>query len=205
MSVSVGKRERNRARGGRKDSFRLLISTHPSIETECQKLPKSTSGKRTAPAREKASEEADTGGKLVRRASLRRKFGALLRGSADLPAAINRSLQPIKRSLSFSKDLHRTREAAKPHRTRSVQWYNSLSSLAEDERLDEVGGDDYEKTSASEEEAFDGRMQVIRTRSLMEKNPVRALFSVMKKRYQNVRDMYSAWRRGGGLFRKNKA
>ncbi|KAJ8688037.1 hypothetical protein QAD02_023832, partial [Eretmocerus hayati] len=104
--------------------------------------------------------------KLERKPSLRRKLGALIRGSADIPAAINRSLQPIRRSLSFSKGLddHRryqkpdlpplppTTSASQPQqqqqqqqqqhrkklsivkqpsRTRSVQWYSSLGSLAE--------------------------------------------------------------------------
>ncbi|KAG7212045.1 hypothetical protein KM043_012401 [Ampulex compressa] len=110
----------------------------------------------------------EAGGKLERRASLRRKFGALIRGSADLPAAINRSLQPIRRSLSFSKDLNRLHEPPKPYRTTSVQWYNSLGSLAEDECANEPAS---ERNSASdEEEDFPGRAQVTRTQSLLEKN-----------------------------------
>ncbi|XP_011148165.1 pleckstrin homology domain-containing family G member 5 isoform X2 [Harpegnathos saltator] len=138
-------------------------------EAECQKPPRSSGSKRSV--KEISPKDTDACGKLERRASLRRKFSALLRGSADLPAAINRSLQPIKRSLSFSKDLHRTHEPSKPYRTSSVQWYNSLGSLAEDERVDEVR--DYERTSASsEEEIFEGeRVQITRTHSLMEKNP----------------------------------
>lgn len=149
------------------------MSLASSIKAECQKPPRSSGGKRSAPVKESSSKDADASGKLERRASLRRKFGALLRGSADLPAAINRGLRPIRRSLSFSKDLHRTHETAKPYRTSSVQWYNSLGSLAEDESVDETGDADYERTSASEEEIFDGRVQVTRTRSLVEKNPVR--------------------------------
>uniref|UniRef100_A0ABD2XID9 Uncharacterized protein n=1 Tax=Trichogramma kaykai TaxID=54128 RepID=A0ABD2XID9_9HYME len=43
--------------------------------------------------------------RLERRSSLRRKLGALIKASADLPAAINRGLQPIRRSMSFGKDL----------------------------------------------------------------------------------------------------
>jgi len=103
----------------------------------------------------------------------------LLRGSADLPAAINRGLQPIRRSLSFSKDLHRSHESLKqPYRTSSVQWYNSLSSLAEDEHADEMIDTSRRVANATdeeeeEEEVFDGRVQVTRTRSLVEKNPVR--------------------------------
>ncbi|XP_043290107.1 pleckstrin homology domain-containing family G member 5 [Venturia canescens] len=81
--------------------------------------------------------------KLDRKPSLRRKFGALIRGSAELPAAINRGLQPIRRSLSFSKDLNRVYEtqpasADRHHaRTRSAQWYNSLGSLAENSKDEE--------------------------------------------------------------------
>ncbi|KAG5333301.1 PKHG5 protein, partial [Acromyrmex heyeri] len=118
----------------------------------------------------KDAEDADNpSGKLERRSSFRRKFGALLKRSAELPAVINHSLQPIRRSMSFSKDLHRSHEPSRqPYRTSSVQWYNSLStlsSLAEDE-VDA----DYKRAGASE--AFDGRVtQVTRTHSLMEKYP----------------------------------
>ncbi|EZA52808.1 hypothetical protein X777_08523 [Ooceraea biroi] len=130
-----------------------------------------------SPPKEGTSKGTDgsPSGKLERRASLRRKFGALLRGSADLPAAINRGLQPIRRSLSFSKDLHRSHESLKqPYRTSSVQWYNSLSSLAEDEHVDEIDTS-YRVANASEQEIFDGRVQVTRTRSLVEKNPATSL------------------------------
>ncbi|XP_032684269.1 pleckstrin homology domain-containing family G member 5 isoform X3 [Odontomachus brunneus] len=137
------------------------------VKTESQKPPRSSDSKQSV--KENSSKDTDASGKLERRASLRRKVGALLRGSTNLPAAINRTLQPIKRSLSFSKDLNRTHESSKPYRTNSVQWYNSLSSLAEDERVDEVGN--YERTSAFEEEIFDDRVQITRTHSLVEKYP----------------------------------
>lgn len=137
-----------------------------SVETECQK-----SGVKRPASKESSSKDVDSSsGKLERRSSFRWKFGALLKGSADLPAAINRGLQPIRRSLSFSKDLHRSHESSKPYRTSSVQWYNSLSSLAEDERVD-VADDDYKSAGTFQEDVFDGRVQVTRTRSLMEKNP----------------------------------
>ncbi|XP_076294728.1 uncharacterized protein LOC143215962 isoform X2 [Lasioglossum baleicum] len=79
-------------------------------------------------------------GKFERKSSFRSRIGSLIRGSAaELPAAINRSLQPIKRSLSFSKDLNRLQEPSpKPSRVGSAQWYNSLVSLAEDECLAET-------------------------------------------------------------------
>ncbi|XP_078038620.1 uncharacterized protein LOC144470903 [Augochlora pura] len=78
-------------------------------------------------------------GKFERKSSFRWKIGSLIRGSAaELPAAINRGLQPIKRSLSFSKDLNRLHEPSKPSRGGSAQWYNSLVSLAEDECLAET-------------------------------------------------------------------
>lgn len=67
-----------------------------------------------------------------------------------------------------------------------MQWYNSLSSLAEDERVDEIDTShvDTRLTNASDDDDDDdddedervftgGRVQVTRTRSLMEKNPVR--------------------------------
>jgi len=112
----------------------------------------------------------NSSGKFELRSSFRRKFGALLRGSAELPAAINRGLQPIRRSLSFSKDLHRSHEPSKqPYRTNSMQWYNSLSSLVEDEVDAEC-----KRAGVSEKEIFNGKVtQVARTRSLMEKYPVR--------------------------------
>ncbi|KYM81895.1 Pleckstrin homology domain-containing family G member 5 [Atta colombica] len=116
----------------------------------------------------KVAEDADNpSGKLERRSSFRRKFGALLKRSTELPAVINHSLQPIRRSMSFSKDLHRSHEPSRqPYRTSSVQWYNSLStlsSLAEDE-VDA----DCKRAGTS-----DGRVtQVTRTHSLMEKYPI---------------------------------
>lgn len=144
-----------------KRQFRSLIS--PDISQESSGFKKSSLKETSSKNTDNPSEKFD------QRASFRRKFGALLRGSAQLPAAINRGLQPIKRSLSFSKDLHRSHEPSRqPYRTSSVQWYNSLSSLAEDE----VDADC--KRAGVSEEIFDGRMaQVTRTRSLMEKYPVR--------------------------------
>jgi len=57
-----------------------------------------------------------------------------------------------------------------------VQWYNSLSSLAEDE----VDADC--KRAGISEEIFDGKVaQVTRTRSLMEKYPVRIFHYSLKK------------------------
>ncbi|XP_018375060.1 PREDICTED: pleckstrin homology domain-containing family G member 5-like isoform X2 [Trachymyrmex cornetzi] len=118
----------------------------------------------------KDAEDADNpSGKLERRSSFRRKFGALLKRSTELPAVINHSLQPIRRSMSFSKDLHRSHEPSRqPYRTSSVQWYNSLStlsSLAEDEV-------DADCKRAGASEVFGSRVtQVTRTHSLMEKYP----------------------------------
>ncbi|XP_017753946.1 PREDICTED: pleckstrin homology domain-containing family G member 5-like isoform X3 [Eufriesea mexicana] len=111
-------------------------------------------------------ETARSSGRLERK-SFRRKIGSLIRGSAaELPAAINRSLQPIRRSLSFSKDLNRVHEPSKPHRTISAQWYNSLVSLAEDECLDEL--DDSSARNNTFEELFPPKVQVTRTQSLID-------------------------------------
>ncbi|XP_071555202.1 uncharacterized protein [Temnothorax nylanderi] len=146
--------------------------TQPGPTKECKqaKPEAESSGVKRSPLKENSSRNADNPSeKLERRPSFRRKFGALLRGSAaELPAAINRGLQPIRRSFSFSKDLHRSHEPSRqPYRTSSVQWYNSLSSLAEDE-VDA----DCKRAGASKQEAFDSRgVQVTRTHSLMEKYP----------------------------------
>ncbi|XP_015122351.1 uncharacterized protein LOC107044822 [Diachasma alloeum] len=103
---------------------------------------------------------------LERKPSLRKKLGAFMRGSADLPAAINRGLQPIRRSLSFSNSLNRSHEK-KPHRARSAQWYNSLGSLAEDDTKDE----DTERESVYEEElVFAQNPVIVRAMSFVE-NP----------------------------------
>ncbi|XP_058802378.1 pleckstrin homology domain-containing family G member 5-like isoform X2 [Phymastichus coffea] len=96
--------------------------------------------------RKQETAEPTIGPKLERKPSLRRKLGSLLKGSADLPTAINHGLQPIRRSMSFSKGIEQkppTQPNATPaqpkngslkaFRTRSVQWYNSLSSLAEND------------------------------------------------------------------------
>ena len=124
--------------------------------------------------------------KLDRKPSLRRKLGALIRGSADLPAAINRGLQPLRRSLSFSKDLNQVYESqpsAHHHhsRTRSAQWYNSLCSLAEndakDDDNDSTNNDNNNNGNNSEEDddtqkkldRLGGRF-LERTHSLLEKN-----------------------------------
>ncbi|KAL0099830.1 hypothetical protein PUN28_019915 [Cardiocondyla obscurior] len=141
----------------------------PQLTKECkQATPEAeySGAKRSSTSKESPKNTENPSEKLERRASFRRKFGALLRGSAELPAAINRGLQPIRRSLSFSKDLHRSHEPSKqPYRTSSVQWYNSLSSLAEDE-VDA----DCKRAGASEKEAFENKTsQVTRTHSLMEK------------------------------------
>ncbi|XP_068984929.1 pleckstrin homology domain-containing family G member 5 isoform X2 [Bombus flavifrons] len=105
------------------------------------------------------------------RKSFRRKIGSLIRGSAaELPAVINRSLQPIKRSLSFSKDLNRVQEPSKPHRPSSVHWYNSLVSLAEDECLDEQD----DSPPSNSEELFSPKVQVTRTQSLIDTTSTRS-------------------------------
>ncbi|XP_076396699.1 uncharacterized protein LOC100880938 isoform X2 [Megachile rotundata] len=107
--------------------------------------------------------ETGKGGKFDRKHSFRRKIGSLIRSSAELPAAINRGLQPIRRSLSFSKDLNRSHEPNKPYRVRSAQWYNSLVSLAEDKCLDEP-----EVLSSRDSVSEPPKAQVTRTQSLID-------------------------------------
>ncbi|XP_034941032.1 pleckstrin homology domain-containing family G member 5-like [Chelonus insularis] len=109
---------------------------------------------------EKNGEKRDC--KLDRKPSLRRKLGAFLRGSADLPAAINRSFQPIRRSFSFNKDLHRVYEPE--YRTRNASWYNSLSSLAEVDSKDEGVGQNTHKDDA----ILNGPLTLTRTHSFLE-------------------------------------
>lgn len=87
---------------------------------------------------------------------------------------INRSLQPIKRSLSFSKDLNRVQEPSKPHRPSSVHWYNSLVSLAEDECLD----DRDDSPPSNSEELFSPKVQVTRTQSLIDTTSVRVAIGI---------------------------
>lgn len=117
----------------------------------------------------------EKGGGRAERKSFRRKIGLLLRGSAaELPAVINRSLQPIRRSLSFSKDLNRVQEPSKPHRATSAHWYNSLVSLAEDECLDEYDDSPSGNNSPTiEERLFSSKVQVTRTQSLIDTTFVR--------------------------------
>ncbi|XP_046594123.1 pleckstrin homology domain-containing family G member 5 [Neodiprion lecontei] len=91
-------------------------------------------------------------GKLERKPSLRRKFGALIRGSADLPAAINRGLAPIRRSFSFSKELNHLHESPSPYRTRGAHWYNSLVSLTEDQIIDDRRQSEEEEEEEIEED-----------------------------------------------------
>ncbi|XP_063992097.1 pleckstrin homology domain-containing family G member 5 isoform X2 [Diachasmimorpha longicaudata] len=110
-------------------------------------------------------EQTTDNSQLERKPSLRKKLGAFVRGSADLPAAINRGLQPIRRSLSFSNSLNRSHEK-KPHRARSAQWYNSLGSLAEDDSKD----DDNERDSVYEELVFAQNPVIMRALSFVE-NP----------------------------------
>lgn len=93
-------------------------------------------------------------------------MGAFIRGSADLPSVINRGFQPIRRSFSFNKDLHRVYENTHPQeygRTRNAQWYNSLCSLAEVDSKDEAGqvaikkntfDDDFQKRQVSRTHSF---------------------------------------------------
>ncbi|XP_066601053.1 pleckstrin homology domain-containing family G member 5-like isoform X2 [Prorops nasuta] len=118
-------------------------------------------------AADRCCDEEPAQEKLERRASLRRKFGALIKTGAELPAAINRSLQPIRRSLSFSKDLNRGHEPLKPYRTTSVQWYNSLGSLAEDE--DHSTNQETPRDPTSHVDPYSGK-QIYRTYSLVEKD-----------------------------------
>lgn len=121
-----------------------------------------------------AEEEKESG--RIERKSFRRKIGLLLRGSAaELPAVINRSLQPIRRSLSFSKDLNRIQEPSKPHRASSAHWYNSLVSLAEDECLDEYDDSPPENSPTIEERLFSSKVQVTRTQSLIDTTFVRII------------------------------
>lgn len=119
----------------------------------------------------------EKGGGRAERKSFRRKIGLLLRGSAaELPAVINRSLQPIRRSLSFSKDLNRVQEPSKPHRATSAHWYNSLVSLAEDECLDEYDDSPSGNNSPTiEERLFSSKVQVTRTQSLIDTTFVRVV------------------------------
>lgn len=113
-------------------------------------------------------------GRFERKASFRRKIGSLIRSSAELPAVINRGLQPIRRSLSFSKDLNRLQEPSKPSRPSSAQWYNSLVSLVEDECLDEL--DIAPPRNSTSEELLSPKVQVTRTRSLTDTTFVRFSF-----------------------------
>ncbi|KAK0080870.1 hypothetical protein PV325_013204, partial [Microctonus aethiopoides] len=119
-------------------------STHSRVETDC--------------GRDNAT---DSSNKLNRKPSLRRKFSALIRGSADLPAAINRGFQPIRRSLSFNRDLNRVFETNQDYRSKgAAHWYNSLSSLAEDETKVENGQNftgndvDYTRSLLSRTDSF---------------------------------------------------
>ncbi|XP_061934237.1 pleckstrin homology domain-containing family G member 5 isoform X10 [Apis cerana] len=130
-----------------------------------------------------AEEEKESG--RIERKSFRRKIGLLLRGSAaELPAVINRSLQPIRRSLSFSKDLNRIQEPSKPHRASSAHWYNSLVSLAEDECLDEYDSPP-ENSPTIEERLFSSKVQVTRTQSLIDttftRSPRRRVTELLKR------------------------
>ncbi|XP_043250056.1 pleckstrin homology domain-containing family G member 5-like isoform X6 [Colletes gigas] len=122
-----------------------------------------------------------SGGKFERNHSFRRKIGSLIRSGAELPAAINRGLLPIRRSLSFSKDLNRVHEFSKPTRTSSAQWYNSLVSLVEDECLDEPNVS-CRKNSASEE-LLSPKAQVTRTQSFTEtaRSPRRRVSALLNR------------------------
>ncbi|XP_076625471.1 uncharacterized protein LOC143343937 isoform X3 [Colletes latitarsis] len=122
-----------------------------------------------------------SGGEFERNHSFRRKIGSLIRSGAELPAAINRGLLPIRRSLSFSKDLNRVHEFSKPTRTSSAQWYNSLVSLVEDECLDEPNVS-RPKNSASEE-LLSPKAQVTRTQSFTEtaRSPRRRVSALLNR------------------------
>ncbi|XP_017885532.1 pleckstrin homology domain-containing family G member 5 isoform X2 [Ceratina calcarata] len=134
---------------------------------------------------EDVTEKAARSSGRFERKSFRLKIGSLIRGSAaELPAVINRGLQPIRRSLSFSKDLNRLQEPAKPHRTTSVQWYNSLVSLVEDECLDEQ--DCASSRNSESEELLSPKVQVSRTQSLIDttfqaKNPRRRVHELLSR------------------------
>ncbi|XP_053986480.1 pleckstrin homology domain-containing family G member 5-like isoform X2 [Hylaeus volcanicus] len=113
---------------------------------------------------EEVTDAGKSRGKFERKSSFRQKIGSLLKGSSELPAAIiNRGLQPIRRSLSFSKDLNRQYDSPKPIRHSNAQWYNSLVSLAEDEYLDEL---DASPSKNSELDELSHKVQVTRTHSL---------------------------------------
>ncbi|CAK9811964.1 hypothetical protein ANTPLA_LOCUS7232 [Anthophora plagiata] len=121
---------------------------------------------------DEAESVARTSGRFER-TSIRKKIGLLIRSSVELPAAINRGLQPIRRSLSFSKDLNRLQEPLKPHRTGSSQWYNSsLVSLAEDECLDDL--DIVPHRNSTSEELLSPKVHVTRTQSLIDTEFVRS-------------------------------
>ncbi|XP_011499260.1 PREDICTED: putative uncharacterized protein DDB_G0268364 [Ceratosolen solmsi marchali] len=197
-----------------KDSKVLARAVLRRQETEKQQHQKQSQLERD----EKKESFEITETKFDRKPSLRRKFGALLRGSADLPAAINRGLRPIRRSMSFGKDLdepqreqqqqqqqqqqhhqqqqqqqqqqqhqqHNDKEQQhpnkyqspqqllqppsgfKPFRTRSVQWYNSLGSLAENEAED--GKTCTQGFIASEEQIYYEDKAVSRTHSFATKS-----------------------------------
>lgn len=156
-----------------------------SFEVERQA---SSGVRKSDPKESSSSRQASTSGnKLERRASFRQKFGALFKGSGDFSTAINRSLQPIRRSLSF-KDLNRGETKKKqPYRTNSMQWYNSLSSLAEDEHVDEAEIA-YKKTT-NEEDIVNGKVQVTRTRSFIEKTPV-CISRCLQKKETNKKQLW---------------
>ncbi|XP_017794302.1 PREDICTED: pleckstrin homology domain-containing family G member 5 isoform X3 [Habropoda laboriosa] len=133
---------------------------------------------------DEADREARTSGKFER-TSIRKKIGLLIKSSVELPAAINRSLQPIRRSLSFSKDLNRLQEPPRPHRASSAQWYNSsLVSLAEDECLDDL--DIAPARNSTSEELLSLKAHVIRTQSLIDptfqaRSPRRRVKDLLRK------------------------
>ncbi|CAB0044603.1 unnamed protein product [Trichogramma brassicae] len=85
--------------------------------------------------------EAEAPPRLERRSSLRRKLGALIKASADLPAAINRGLQPIRRSMSFGKDLDKKppkqhSDGSSSHKAKvSATSSSSLLSVAQQPQL----------------------------------------------------------------------
>ncbi|CAK9800491.1 hypothetical protein ANTQUA_LOCUS2471 [Anthophora quadrimaculata] len=132
---------------------------------------------------DEAENVARTSGRFER-TSIRKKIGLLIRSSVELPAAINRGLQPIRRSLSFNKDLNRLQEPPKPHRTGSSQWYNSsLVSLAEDECLDDL--DIAPHRNSTTEELLSPKVHVTRTQSLIDitfvRSPRRRVKDLLRK------------------------
>lgn len=178
------KRERHsfdgfdRARGERNIE---IVNVTPSKNLEHQTYNSLAEGKSVAIAGTSKDSNPDGNPKLERHASFRWKFDTPSSGSADLPAAINRDPRPMEHTMSFSKDLRSDKSFKQPYRPYRVQWYNTLSSLAEDERENETSCMVAQNASEGEDDAFEvfgSRLhQVTRVHNLMETNPVRIAVS----------------------------